>query len=862
MNQTNRMITILMSLILSTQLVSAEVVKIKGPKDSKPADSKPVKEKRNLCQDKFSDHGFYTDNLERQHDICRSAGSWSMWSINGVKWSKYFSCLDKFVSVKEKMPDFYKRCYRNYDELMGKDYKTCNDKIAKFNLDGTLVCSQHYEQNIIVSERFDKCTDELAGTNLRNMTKVNLCSSDTGIKQISCYGTMKKYIPSKQAYAQCKNDFSLRSAAQDEDFPGCMKETQDRGTSVESSIKICTHYDSDKIVKCIENNEEHYDIGTLEKKCSDWNFRQMAQNKYFAKCLNKVKTYGVTQADAVDLCNVSRSEMKFISRDKSFDTCMDTEFSQKIPTYEKIISCSQEDIAKLIKDDYYLACVERGFKSGLLDYFSLKSDEGIYQKQTMHGAEKSNADLITAWSYVFKDCAGDYKYKHEKKKYNRYVKVYRDYNIHTGSKFESEDLKIGGLSAVRVDEKMNQLYLLSDDRGFNTGRKPRIYVYDYNFSDDGEIEINENKIISLSKNKSKDKPVKVKERPKYGVSKSLIRMEMDPEGFDFTKDGRLIVSSEIDDLAANNFINIFNMEGNSELTIPLSEAFIPKSTRKEKCETRRRKKYKTHYREPHYGRGSYGHGAYDSPGSTIVQMGRVVGEYFSGESKEEDKKVEKEEDEWEEYQSCSYSFDNKGFQPNKSLESLSLTEKKDYLFTSNEASLQQDKEKYRHGSSRGERVRIIRYREDQTEGFVEEAQYFYRLENKPDNGLVEILAIDKNNIITLERSWDNGLKKITSRLYFVNLERAENIIESDKDKTRDIRSVHKELIIDLDDLKYELAPGFRKIDNIEGLAFGPRLPNGNDSLVLVSDNNFRQSQRTMILILELDKDKLKRDFVR
>ena len=42
-------------------------------------------------------------------------------------------------------------------------------------------------------------------------------------------------------------------------------------------------------------------------------------------------------------------------------------------------------------------------------------------------------------------------------------------------------------------------------------------------------------------------------------------------------------------------------------------------------------------------------------------MGRVVGEYFSGESKEEDKKVEKEEDEWEEYQSCSYSFDNKGF---------------------------------------------------------------------------------------------------------------------------------------------------------------------------------------------------------
>ena len=42
-----------------------------------------------------------------------------------------------------------------------------------------------------------------------------------------------------------------------------------------------------------------------------------------------------------------------------------------------------------------------------------------------------------------------------------------------------------------------------------------------------------------------------------------------------------------------------------------------------------------------------------------------------------------------------------------------------------------------------------------------------------------------------------------------------------------------------------------KLDNTEGMTFGPRLPNGNRTLVFVSDDNFRKSQITQFLAFEV-----------
>ena len=58
--------------------------------------------------------------------------------------------------------------------------------------------------------------------------------------------------------------------------------------------------------------------------------------------------------------------------------------------------------------------------------------------------------------------------------------------------------------------------------------------------------------------------------------------------------------------------------------------------------------------------------------------------------------------------------------------------------------------------------------------------------------------------------------------------------------------MRKRLLLDLDDLGIPL-------DNVEGLTFGPRLPDGRQSLVLVSDNNFAATQFTQFLLFALGK---------
>ena len=42
------------------------------------------------------------------------------------------------------------------------------------------------------------------------------------------------------------------------------------------------------------------------------------------------------------------------------------------------------------------------------------------------------------------------------------------------------------------------------------------------------------------------------------------------------------------------------------------------------------------------------------------------------------------------------------------------------------------------------------------------------------------------------------------------------------------------------------------IDNIEGMTFGPPLPDGRSTLVVVSDNNFSPFQFTQFVVLALD----------
>ena len=120
------------------------------------------------------------------------------------------------------------------------------------------------------------------------------------------------------------------------------------------------------------------------------------------------------------------------------------------------------------------------------------------------------------------------------------------------------------------------------------------------------------------------------------------------------------------------------------------------------------------------------------------------------------------------------------------------------------------------------------------------------------NGLVELLALDnRGTFLALERSFSAGAPGTgnTIKLYEVRLNGASDIsgINSlNAININTVRPVDKRLVLNFDTLG--LPTG---LDNVEGMTLGPVLPNGQQSLVLVSDNNFSATQFTQILAFGL-----------
>lgn len=109
------------------------------------------------------------------------------------------------------------------------------------------------------------------------------------------------------------------------------------------------------------------------------------------------------------------------------------------------------------------------------------------------------------------------------------------------------------------------------------------------------------------------------------------------------------------------------------------------------------------------------------------------------------------------------------------------------------------------------------------------------------NGLVEMLA-GESLLLALERSYTLGVGN-GARIYRVELAGASDVSGLPALADRDYRPVRKTLLLDLGMLGIPL-------DNLEGMSWGPRLPNGKRSLILVSDNNFSTRQMTQFLAFE------------
>ncbi|SDI29500.1 Uncharacterized conserved protein [Alteribacillus persepolensis] len=193
----------------------------------------------------------------------------------------------------------------------------------------------------------------------------------------------------------------------------------------------------------------------------------------------------------------------------------------------------------------------------------------------------------------------------------------------------------------------------------------------------------------------------------------------------------------------------------------------------------------------------------------------------------------------------------KGFRNNLALEGASFSADGQTFWTAMEGPLLQDDKLPTPDS--GALSRITQY---DSNGNVL-AEYAYPIDAIPeepgegkhaDNGVTEILSINEHELLVLERASvqsDDGDYSNYVRMYKIDINGATDIQELESIKGKNINPVKKELISDVNTL------GLDKVDNIEGMSWGKRLPNGNDSLVLVSDNNFNDSQITQFIALEV-----------
>ncbi|WP_332875304.1 esterase-like activity of phytase family protein [Variovorax sp. IB41] len=112
-----------------------------------------------------------------------------------------------------------------------------------------------------------------------------------------------------------------------------------------------------------------------------------------------------------------------------------------------------------------------------------------------------------------------------------------------------------------------------------------------------------------------------------------------------------------------------------------------------------------------------------------------------------------------------------------------------------------------------------------------------------DNGVSEVLMLDAHRMLVLERAYAAG-RGNSLRLYEIDTRAAGDVLAIDALAPGNHQPVAKTLVADF------AALGLSRLDNTEGMCWGPSLANGNRLLVVVSDDNFNPLQVTQFAAFE------------
>ena len=223
-----------------------------------------------------------------------------------------------------------------------------------------------------------------------------------------------------------------------------------------------------------------------------------------------------------------------------------------------------------------------------------------------------------------------------------------------------------------------------------------------------------------------------------------------------------------------------------------------------------------------------------------------------------------------------------GVRPNRGFESLSISPDGRYLFAGVESALVQDGPAPDLGW--GSRARLLRWDlaadaagaggEGGRSVAGPPAEWVYAVEpvalptadRGADRvaGLVELLALGPESLLALERSWTQGVGMVI-RLYGVSLDGATPVTGrrelppvgpgTGAPGAGEPRPATKTLLLELSSARQDgdrAAPA-PVPDNLEGLAFGPPLPDGRRTLLVVADDNFAGHQRSQLLAFALSE---------
>lgn len=188
-----------------------------------------------------------------------------------------------------------------------------------------------------------------------------------------------------------------------------------------------------------------------------------------------------------------------------------------------------------------------------------------------------------------------------------------------------------------------------------------------------------------------------------------------------------------------------------------------------------------------------------------------------------------------------------GLRFNKTFEGISLSSETNTLFYTTEAPLVSDGKA--PTLSHGGMVRIAA----STLTGNKIMEWFYELEKVPkkateippwggtgsDNGLAELLYLEKDWFLTLERAGaykGNGIFDYSCKVFFTKL-------KNEKTKSRTLAK--KKLLIDFNEIP-------NGNFNVEGMSFGPKI-NGIQTLLFVSDNNFKSNIPTQFYLFGINE---------